>query len=231
MQMSLLLIAADSPPTFFLVCFFSPLCSVLFLFCCVMFVFSSPNRLQVQSGDYLHFQWTGSNTNPLNNAGNGLDGTDRSNVVVLRSAQFDDHYASTSPPTKGVWGNSYPSRVDDAIRFAGLSAADQTYLATLQQVPGVSMPGAQFGGHMDQFDDAGTYVRTHSHTHTHRNMHTPSAHWRSGCSRASVLSSDTHCPLCLFVLSFSAVRLGCSSSDFERRVPLFVYSQQRFQQP
>ena len=117
----------------------------------------TPNRLNVQNGDFIHFQWTGSNTNPRNNAGNGLDGTDRSNMVVQRSANFNDHYATTNPPTKGIWGNSYPSRVDDSIPFLGLSVADQTYLATLQQVAGVLMPGAQFGGNMDQFDDAGTY--------------------------------------------------------------------------
>ncbi|XP_033116568.1 protein DD3-3-like [Anneissia japonica] len=43
----------------------------------------TPNDLEVQPGDYVHFQWTGSNTNPNNNDGQGLQGTDRSNVVPL----------------------------------------------------------------------------------------------------------------------------------------------------
>lgn len=117
----------------------------------------TPNRLNVQNGDYVHFQWTGSNTNPRNNAGNGLDGTDRSNLVVMRPSKYDDGQPITQPPTKGAWGVSYPGRVDDAIKFAGLSVMDQSYLATLQQVAGMNTPGAQFGGHNDQFDDAGTY--------------------------------------------------------------------------
>jgi hypothetical protein len=50
----------------------------------------TPNRLNVQTGDYVHFQWTGSNTNPRNNAGNGLDGTDRSNLVIMRPIKYDD---------------------------------------------------------------------------------------------------------------------------------------------
>jgi hypothetical protein len=89
-----------------------------------------------------------------------LDGTDRSNVVVLRPPNYDDAYASTQPPTLGVWGNAYPGRVDASIKFLGLSLSDQTYLATLQWNRGMEasgLGGAQFGGHMDQFDDAGTY--------------------------------------------------------------------------
>lgn len=94
----------------------------------------------------------------MNDAGNGLEGTDRSNIVVLHSPSYDDSYASTQPPTVGIWGNAYPGRVDAEIQFLGLSLADQTYLATLQAGPSNvdSYRGAQFGGHMDQLDDAGT---------------------------------------------------------------------------
>jgi len=117
----------------------------------------TPNRLAVQQGDYVHFQWSGSNTNPLNNAGNGLDGTDRSNLMVIGNPVFDDGTLPTLPATEGQWNRAYPGRVDEAIPFLGLSLADQTYLATLESGLNIGLPGAQFGGHMVQFDDAGTY--------------------------------------------------------------------------
>ena len=43
----------------------------------------TPNNLQVTRADYIHFQWTGSDHNAANQAGEGLDKTDRSNLVPL----------------------------------------------------------------------------------------------------------------------------------------------------
>jgi len=40
----------------------------------------TPNQLIVNIGDFIHFQWTGCDTNP-NYAGEGTEGTDRSNIV------------------------------------------------------------------------------------------------------------------------------------------------------
>eukprot|EP00933_Yihiella_yeosuensis_P077399 TRINITY_DN8783_c0_g2_i1.p1 TRINITY_DN8783_c0_g2~~TRINITY_DN8783_c0_g2_i1.p1 ORF type:complete len:1378 (-),score=299.79 TRINITY_DN8783_c0_g2_i1:373-4506(-) len=42
-----------------------------------------PENLEVMEGDYVHFQWTGSDANNNNNAGNGRAGTDRSNLVQV----------------------------------------------------------------------------------------------------------------------------------------------------
>jgi len=42
----------------------------------------SPNTLHAAVGDCIHFHWTGSNTNPNNNDGQGKQGTDRSNIAV-----------------------------------------------------------------------------------------------------------------------------------------------------
>jgi len=42
-----------------------------------------PNILEAAQGDCIHFQWTGSNTNPNNNDGQGKQGTDRSNIALL----------------------------------------------------------------------------------------------------------------------------------------------------
>ena len=44
-----------------------------------------PTKLTAYEGDCIHFQWTGSDANP-NNAGNGNQGTDRSNIVELSAA-------------------------------------------------------------------------------------------------------------------------------------------------
>ena len=42
-----------------------------------------PNRLEASKNDYIHIQWTGSNTNPNNNDGQGTRGSDRSNILLL----------------------------------------------------------------------------------------------------------------------------------------------------
>ncbi|CAE7704999.1 DD3-3, partial [Symbiodinium necroappetens] len=44
-----------------------------------------PQDLVVEQGTLLHFQWTGSDANNNGNAGNGRAGTDRSNLVQVKS--------------------------------------------------------------------------------------------------------------------------------------------------
>jgi len=44
----------------------------------------TPNQLNVNLGDFIHFQWTGCDTNPQGNDGEGIDQTDRSNVVLIK---------------------------------------------------------------------------------------------------------------------------------------------------
>jgi hypothetical protein len=61
-----------------------------------------PEALYGRVGDYIHFQWTGCDTNPAGNAGEGTDGTDRSNVVQLKEKgdnipATDDWLASHTP--------------------------------------------------------------------------------------------------------------------------------------
>jgi hypothetical protein len=54
-----------------------------------------PQNLYARVGDYIHFQWTGCDTNPAGNAGEGTDGTDRSNIVQI-SSLGKSHPASDS---------------------------------------------------------------------------------------------------------------------------------------
>jgi plastocyanin len=115
----------------------------------------SPNRLACKNGDYVHFQWTGSNTNPNNNAGQGKQGTDRHNVVMLRNPNYEEQGLDDNgmaDQTYGHFGNSYPANIDDdTTKFLGFSNSDMQHLAVLDT------PGGQFGGELSELDDAGTY--------------------------------------------------------------------------
>jgi len=56
----------------------------------------TPEGLVTRANDYIHFQWTGCDTNPAGNAGEGTAGTDRSNLVQV--AKFGD-----SVPASDEW--------------------------------------------------------------------------------------------------------------------------------
>ena len=123
-----------------------------------------PNRLHVKEGEYVHFQWTGSDTNPNNNAGQGKQGTDRSNIVVQWGAGdtelivdaengygpsvYDETDIQSALPTYGNWGTSFPANIQDT-EFLGFSKQDMETLATLDST--------QMGGELSELDDAGTY--------------------------------------------------------------------------
>ncbi|CAG5125430.1 unnamed protein product [Candidula unifasciata] len=109
-----------------------------------------PNNLEVASGDYVHIQWTGSNTNPNNNDGQGLAGTDRSNIVLLGSQVYPEgiENAKSRGINYGHYGVNYPMSIDNAT-FLSLSEEDALTLAFLD-------PG-QFRGEVSELDDAGTY--------------------------------------------------------------------------
>jgi hypothetical protein len=55
----------------------------------------TPNKLAVEEGEYIHFQWTGCDTNPAGNAGEGRVQTDRSNIVQIKSLDNNIPMAST----------------------------------------------------------------------------------------------------------------------------------------
>jgi hypothetical protein len=68
-----------------------------------------PQYLNVRQGDYIHFQWTGCDTNPAGNAGEGTDQTDRSNIVQMEE--------------NGLGGN-HPRGPGYALRANGLGQLD-----------------------------------------------------------------------------------------------------------
>jgi hypothetical protein len=72
-----------------------------------------PQYLYTRVGDYIHFQWTGCDTNPAGNAGEGTDQTDRSNMVQILNAW-------SSKPVTDAWCSSHKSSTlftDPALRF------------------------------------------------------------------------------------------------------------------
>ena len=77
-------------------------------------------------------RWTGSNTNPNNNDGQGRPGTDRSNIALLESQSYEEgSLAYYSPYTKnGHLGRNYPRNLDEAT-FLGFSREELQDLAVL----------------------------------------------------------------------------------------------------
>jgi len=71
-----------------------------------------PNRLHAYNGDFVHFQWTGCDHNPAGNDGEGKDQTDRSNIVMLKSASAN--YFKT------IEDNTFFSSRSDNVKFAHL---------------------------------------------------------------------------------------------------------------
>jgi len=57
-----------------------------------------PNRLHVGRGDYIHFQWTGCDTNPANNDGEGRAQTDRSNIAQILSQNHNYPWSDPEDP-------------------------------------------------------------------------------------------------------------------------------------
>lgn len=109
-----------------------------------------PNNMDAAVGDFIHIQWTGSNTNNANNDGNGQARSDRNNIVLLSAQMYPEGSGRQFGPGMkyGHYGNNYPMHLDNAT-FLGLSREDRENLA-------FNAPGA-FGGELSQLDDAGPY--------------------------------------------------------------------------
>ncbi|XP_065065856.1 protein DD3-3-like [Rhopilema esculentum] len=101
-----------------------------------------PNTLHIKEGHYIHFQWTGSDRNPRNNAGEGRAGTDRSNVILLA----DQIYPEGKPKINvfGQYGRNFPKNISEA-RFLGMHRVELKKAAILHPGSGPTL------------DEAGTY--------------------------------------------------------------------------
>lgn len=75
-----------------------------------------PNNVTITENDYIHFQWLGSDYNPPGNDGEGRDGTDRTNIVVI-----DTHK------------DNFPSKNTNALFSDSVIESTWSTLASLNQ--------------------------------------------------------------------------------------------------
>jgi len=130
-----------------------------------------PERTYAKVGEYVHFAWTGSNTNPNNNDGQGKQGTDRSNMIVQRVDQYettkysdytadmafiagavDTGSAMTSYPGYVKRPDAYvvPAQFEQEVNleaFGGIGEQMLVMLGTTRQTP-------HDMGNMEELDDA-----------------------------------------------------------------------------
>merc|ERR550534_3570972 len=121
-----------------------------------------PEKMKVKVGDYMQIQWHGSNTNPNNNAGQGRQGSDRHNIVTLRSKRYQEYgqteyLAEKKLPVYGQLGGSYPADLrkmknseenKEFQPFLGFSLENRQKLAILK---GINTNG----GELSELDDSG----------------------------------------------------------------------------
>lgn len=127
--------------------------------------FMWPEEIHLKQNDCVHFAWTGSNTNPNNNDGQGKQGTDRTNIVPMKSWNYLD---GAKEGYHGAPGNSYPAFVKQpesydlpnidtcrtpdnvAPNIGGLSDEVVAALATGRRNHAARMDN----GNMEELDDA-----------------------------------------------------------------------------
>lgn len=107
-----------------------------------------PNRLEADQGDYIHIQWTGANSNPQNNDGQGRRGTDRSNMLVIRDVTWDKANKDKDL-AKGCFACNYPDYITNSTDFLGFSKEELLQLAYHETT--------HFRGDIDELDDTSTY--------------------------------------------------------------------------
>jgi hypothetical protein len=87
-----------------------------------------PETLYGRVGDYIHFQWTGCDTNPAGSAGEGKEGTDKSNIVQIK--QIGDNI-----PADDDWiQNEGPALFEDQGLRLRMAMLDQTDCLTYEEL-------------------------------------------------------------------------------------------------
>ncbi len=82
----------------------------------------------------IFLRWTGSNTNPNNNAGQGKAGTDRSNIVLLKDTTYTEGTRDTNGQKIGHFARSFPTHLDEqngTYTFLGWDRESRESLALL----------------------------------------------------------------------------------------------------
>eukprot|EP01064_Diplonema_japonicum_P029212 TRINITY_DN4659_c2_g1_i1.p1 TRINITY_DN4659_c2_g1~~TRINITY_DN4659_c2_g1_i1.p1 ORF type:complete len:1265 (+),score=316.66 TRINITY_DN4659_c2_g1_i1:31-3825(+) len=87
-----------------------------------------PTHLKVAKGDYVHMQWTDSDAASANNAGNGLAGTGRSNVVMLHNSTLGSNIPQLfkqSSKDGGIFSKEDGSPDRELIAFFSMLAQER----------------------------------------------------------------------------------------------------------
>jgi len=114
-----------------------------------------PTNLTLKCDEsYVHFQWTGSNSNPGNNDGQGRAQTDRSNVCLLDKNKYPKAGDYHDENKYGHYGSSYPSDMRKGENFMGLDDESEQKLCTSGTVNGDNV----------ELDDAGVYYNHRHHS-------------------------------------------------------------------
>jgi len=87
-----------------------------------------PETLYGRVGDYIHFQWTGCDTNPAGSAGEGKEGTDKSNVVQIK------HIGDNIPADDDWILNEGPALFEDQGLRLRMAMLDQTDCLTYEEL-------------------------------------------------------------------------------------------------
>jgi len=121
-----------------------------------------PQILSIRKGDYVHFQWTGSDSNPAGNDGEGTTSTDRSNIVQVKTL-------ADSKPADEDWLNTMGPALfnaEDRYLFAWLN---QTGCGTLEELKALDNNDPNnclklnkgepyFDGGLHSMDNTGAYL-------------------------------------------------------------------------
>jgi len=145
----------------------------------------TPNQLHTSIGDFVHFQWTGCDTNP-NYAGEGLQGTDRSNIVQLADGRKNYPIASSSQTlfaTSGqAWEMAYLNQYNGQLCA---TSSDQNCCLTPDQIQNtgnadqnvnncqkINGPVQYYDGGLVRMGTAGTYyyMSTRNNDFTNRSQ-------------------------------------------------------------
>jgi hypothetical protein len=135
-----------------------------------------PQNLYARVGDYIHFQWTGCDTNPAGNAGNGADGSDRSNIVQIESPD-------ASHPASDEWMKKNTKLFPDKKTRVRMATLGQTNCKTEEELGGnnqqdpqncfvLNAAPAYFDGGLVKMKDTGSFyfMSTRNHDFSNRDQ-------------------------------------------------------------
>lgn len=108
--------------------------------------FFIPEETHVQQNDLVHFMWTGSNTNPNNNDGQGKQGTDRSNIVPLRVPRYSRAARDGVPKYSDfAWDSDFQELNSEPVQRVGETSDPGTsYPAFVMNPEGYEIPEAVY---------------------------------------------------------------------------------------